>query len=73
MSSATITSKKSLFDTFPAKYHHLSQDEPEEQKVPETPVEEKPTEQKSMWKPGGYTPTRAGWHTTRGKIKSYFS
>jgi len=69
MSSYTPTSTKSLFSRFPASGHFADSDEPKEKET----TEPKPAEQKATWKPGGYTPTRASWHTVQGRIKSYFS
>lgn len=69
MSSYTPTSTKSLFSRFPASNHFADSEESEEK---ETTTPE-PTEQKATWQAGGYTPTRASWHTVQGRIKSYFS
>lgn len=68
MSSEQPTLNKGLFSTFLASYHTTSEDDNTD-KPAEKPAE--PT--KTMWKPGGYTPSRASWHTVRGRIKSYLS
>jgi hypothetical protein len=69
MSSYTPTSTKSLFSRFPASNHFADSVEPEEKSIsaPE------PTEQKATWQEGGYTPSRASWHTVEGRIRSYFA
>lgn len=69
MSSVTPTSKKNLFSTYPATHKTANQDEPEEQEIS---VEE-PADQKATWQPGGYTPTRASWHTLQGRVRRYLS
>jgi hypothetical protein len=40
--------------------------EPKEEKPVEKPAEEGT---KATWKPGGYIPTRASWHSVRGRIE----
>ncbi len=70
MSSVILTPKVSQPAEFLYRPYLLNQDEPEgEQKPDEKPT----TEQKHMWKPEGYTPTRPSWYTLRGRIKRYLS
>lgn len=69
MSSYTPTSTKSLFSRMPVSGHFADSDEPEEKET----MAPEPTGHKATWQVGGYTPTRASWHTVQGRIRSYFA
>lgn len=66
MSSLLTTTK------FPSVAYLTSDGEPE-------PKDEKPVEKPAddgttaMWKPGGYAPTRASWHSVRGRAERFFA
>jgi hypothetical protein len=72
MSSASKITDKGLFSTFLA-IHHISSEDEDTTKPAEQPVEKPAEGGKSMWRPGGYQPSRASWHTTLGKAKSYLA
>ncbi len=71
MSSTTPIQDKGLFSTFLAINHSLSDDGSVDK--PEEKPEEKPEQAAEAKMQRGFTPSRASWHTVRGKIMSRIS
>lgn len=68
MSSLTTAQKSRV----PSAAYLVSDGEPEpkEEKPVEKPGEDGPT---ATWKPGGFIPTRARWHSVRGRIQRFLA
>jgi hypothetical protein len=61
----------SLTTKFPGTAYLTSDGEPEPKD--EKPIEKPAEGTKATWKPGGYTPSRASWHSVRGRFKRLFA